>query len=172
MKAAQILVLLSQVAVANTSMASCLDPSKPRGETSQTISVSPTIEQPFFYYPSMAFDYVVIADPAKFFDHLKSKAEGHPRWYGDLLALVSRDLPLKQNFDLFQYVFNKDNFVATPIRTLLAELLESGDAAIFASGNGVLKAIELKLYNAEDGFTRTFYADNNLVFFDVGCVVD
>lgn len=120
----------------------------------------------------MKFGYVVVADPAKFLDHLKLKAADLPRWYGDLLGQVIKDVPLTRNADLFNYVF-EDSFQATPIESLLAELLERGDAAIFSVGAGrVLNEITLKREESKGASRRSFFADGDLVFSHVDCVAD
>lgn len=155
-----------------TCAASCLDGSVPAGETMRPVTTSAPISQPWFYFPAMAFGYVVVADPGRLVGHLKVKAAEHPRWYGGLLGQISREMPLVRNADLLDQVF-ADSFQAAPIQSLLADLLERGDAAVFNIGTGAaLKEIVLKREVSAESARRTFLANGSVVFFNVDCVAN
>lgn len=153
----------------SASWASCVDTSMAPGRTTATVSASSLIKQPYFYFPSSQSEYIIVADPTKLLDSLYKKAANDSRWYGGLRALVATDLPLNWNADLLKYVL-EDRVQVSAIHSLLADLLESGDAAVFEAGTrSVLNEVVLQRENYELGRGRRFFAHDNLVLAITDC---
>lgn len=90
-----------------------------------------------------------------------------------LLEKLKKDMPLKENKDLFGYVIS-DPSVFMDVQRLSAFLLERGKAAVLDAGPGeLLTMIEMERTNKGTERTVRFYTtDNVFLIWRVDCIAD
>lgn len=109
-----------------------------RAKDTVTIDLKPGVrEQPAFYLRSTQYMLVLFFEPEDVVALLqewiaKEHADKPASWRSDLedpLEWIRRDIPLKEDTDLFKYVLRDEGFGAR-LDYLAAGLLDDGDAAV------------------------------------------
>ncbi len=141
----------------------CLVTDMPRGESRASVGLMEKIADPYFYFRSFDYNFAVLVIPASLRGALESAAANGNKDAKELLALVTKDLPLDRNTDLFKYVL-ADSYQLSAIQRTLVNLLERGEAAVFDAETGrLLSTISGKRVNSDHVRSRTFYASGKTV---------
>jgi hypothetical protein len=127
---------------------------------------------PRFYY--RADRYVVLISQDELRDYLSKSVAPYPRASKTLAAMVSSDMPLKGDRDLFAYNF-ADWQLWAAIETAVMDLLSSGKVAVVDLGGNSIPFVTLVRDAKPSGVLRRAYAGkkgDNEMLWRVDCIAD
>jgi len=168
-----VLIFLVESTKLSAAASTCFDAAIPRGKSSSSVKLPTQIKAPYFYFRSFDYNFAILASSDDVHGALQLASANGSKDAGELLRLVSKDLPLERNTDLFKYVLS-DSYQLSAIQRVLVGLLGSGKAAVFDAETGHLSStMEIKFENSEHLRGRTFYDSNKEILVQsVDCVVD
>ena len=150
--------------------AACLDPALPRGESRSSIRLAGNMVGPYFYFRSFDYNLAILIKGEMLQAALKSAAAGGNRDATELLALVSKDLPLTRSTDLFGYVL-QDPYRLSVIQRVVGILLGRGDAAVIDARTGsLLPSIDVKHENSQQARRRVFSYRGVILLQSLDCI--
>jgi hypothetical protein len=131
------------------------------------------ISAPYFYYRSYDHQFAILITQENFIRRLEAAISAGNKDAKELMNLVKKDSPLKQDTDLFRHVLS-DPYLFSFVERMLVEPLAHGEVALIDAGTGEpVPRIEVKQYNSASGRDRRFYTPHRVEFFrSLDCVVN